>query len=241
MIVDTFETAQKCLKIKNIKYKVITLEGDVLIPGGTITGGSFKSRVSNILGRKRRIGELEGLLKDDEALYHQTQSDFNQLSISIEENEKGLQGLRQTIDETNMLLVKAQNSQENHIFNLKNMVDNADKMNRDYQVLLTEREETDTDIVTKEKEIEDNNDKIKTLESKMSDVKQVIESEEKEMEDLSAKVTSEKIKYASLEQSLAFKNREILRMQDDLETISQKLQNRQQEIERYHVTKDDFL
>ncbi|MBE0451315.1 MAG: chromosome segregation protein SMC, partial [Clostridia bacterium] len=58
IIVDNFETASELLKMDNLRYKIITLKGDVLVPGGHITGGSFKSRVSNVLGRKRRISEL---------------------------------------------------------------------------------------------------------------------------------------------------------------------------------------
>ena len=64
LVVEDFETASKMIKIRNLKYKVITLQGDVLVPGGAITGGSFRSKISNILGRKRRIAELAIQLDD---------------------------------------------------------------------------------------------------------------------------------------------------------------------------------
>lgn len=63
IVVDTVETATEALKIPRLKYKIVTLEGDVFIPGGTITGGSYKSRSSGLLSRKRKINELDELSK----------------------------------------------------------------------------------------------------------------------------------------------------------------------------------
>lgn len=69
IIVDSVETATDVLKIKDLKYKVVTLEGDVFIPGGTITGGSYKSRSAGILSRKRKIDELEeSVIKTDKTI-----------------------------------------------------------------------------------------------------------------------------------------------------------------------------
>lgn len=70
VIVDTFENGVKLLKIPKLKYKVVTLDGEVLVPGGGITGGSFKSNMSSILSRRRKIEALESSLIDLKTLYH---------------------------------------------------------------------------------------------------------------------------------------------------------------------------
>lgn len=80
VIVDSVEAATEALKIRDLKYKVVTLEGDVFIPGGTITGGSYKSRSAGILSRKRKIIELD------------TQVDST--TLEIESLQKNLQSLR---------------------------------------------------------------------------------------------------------------------------------------------------
>lgn len=59
VVVKDVNAATEALKIKGLKYKIVTLDGDVFIPGGTITGGSYKSRSAGILGRKRKIIELD--------------------------------------------------------------------------------------------------------------------------------------------------------------------------------------
>ena len=37
---------------------MVTLEGEMLVPGGAISGGAFKNN-SNLLGRRRELGELK--------------------------------------------------------------------------------------------------------------------------------------------------------------------------------------
>ncbi len=64
------ETIDGAIRIAR-KYKhtlsIVTLEGEYLSPGGSMTGGSFKN-ASNLLGRRRELQELQdsiGLLQED--------------------------------------------------------------------------------------------------------------------------------------------------------------------------------
>ena len=47
-------------------FRLVTLEGDVMNPGGSMTGGSTQSRMTSLLSREREIGEHEKLLRDSE-------------------------------------------------------------------------------------------------------------------------------------------------------------------------------
>ena len=38
--------------------RIVTLDGEIVNPGGALTGGSIKGKNSNVLGRKREIEEL---------------------------------------------------------------------------------------------------------------------------------------------------------------------------------------
>ncbi len=47
-------------------FRLVTLEGDVMNPGGSMTGGSTQSRMTSLLSREREIAEHEKLLKESE-------------------------------------------------------------------------------------------------------------------------------------------------------------------------------
>lgn len=59
LICSNMDSAFKIAKMIGYKYKIVTLEGEVLNSGGALTGGSIKGKTSNILSRKREIEEIE--------------------------------------------------------------------------------------------------------------------------------------------------------------------------------------
>ena len=48
-------------------FRLVTLAGDVMNPGGSMTGGSIQQKAQNLLGREREIRELEASLADKTA------------------------------------------------------------------------------------------------------------------------------------------------------------------------------
>lgn len=58
VVVDTIDHAIALAKKFRYSLRIVTLEGELLSAGGSMTGGAFKN-TSNLLGRKREIEELE--------------------------------------------------------------------------------------------------------------------------------------------------------------------------------------
>ncbi len=57
LVVDTIDHAIAVNKKYNQSLRIVTKEGELLTPGGAMTGGAFKNS-SNLLGRKRELDEL---------------------------------------------------------------------------------------------------------------------------------------------------------------------------------------
>lgn len=58
LVIDHIDNAVKIAKKYNYSIRMVTLEGEMLVPGGAISGGAFKNN-SNLLGRRRELGELK--------------------------------------------------------------------------------------------------------------------------------------------------------------------------------------
>ncbi len=58
VVVDNVDHAVKIARKYDYSIRMVTLEGELLVPGGAISGGAFKNN-SNLLGRRREIEELE--------------------------------------------------------------------------------------------------------------------------------------------------------------------------------------
>ncbi len=62
VVVDNVDNAVKIARKFDYGIRMVTLEGELLVPGGAISGGAFKNN-SNLLGRRREIDELEKNVK----------------------------------------------------------------------------------------------------------------------------------------------------------------------------------
>ncbi|MDX1934463.1 MAG: chromosome segregation protein SMC [Capsulimonadales bacterium] len=68
LIVDDLETALSVSKrLRRDWARIVTLNGEVVVPTGAITGGSQARQTANLLGRKREIGELTAASEEGEA------------------------------------------------------------------------------------------------------------------------------------------------------------------------------
>ena len=66
VVVDHVDNALRLAKKSGYSFRIVTLEGELLVPGGAISGGAFKNS-SSLLGRRREIDDLEkrvGKLKE---------------------------------------------------------------------------------------------------------------------------------------------------------------------------------
>lgn len=63
LVVDTIDHAIAVNKKYNQSLRIVTKEGELLTPGGAMTGGAFKNS-SNLLGRKRELDELNKELSE---------------------------------------------------------------------------------------------------------------------------------------------------------------------------------
>ena len=79
LVVETIDHGIALQKKSHHTLRIVTLEGELLNPGGSMTGGAFKN-TSNLLGRRREIEELEKQVK--------------KLGTDLEERKTGLESKR---------------------------------------------------------------------------------------------------------------------------------------------------
>ncbi|MCL2405888.1 MAG: chromosome segregation protein SMC [Defluviitaleaceae bacterium] len=71
VIVDKLDNALAINKKHRYSYKIITLAGDLLSPGGAMTGGSTNRNTSGIIGRGRQLAELEIQVKEQKTAFEE--------------------------------------------------------------------------------------------------------------------------------------------------------------------------
>ncbi|RXT15083.1 chromosome segregation protein SMC [Ammoniphilus sp. CFH 90114] len=63
IVTETLEQANQAARKTGYRYRFVTLDGDVVNPGGAMTGGTVQQKSTNLLGRSRQLEELEQALQ----------------------------------------------------------------------------------------------------------------------------------------------------------------------------------
>ena len=110
-IVDNLAQAVEIGKKHRFSLRLVTLEGEVISPGGTLSGGSFANQKSGILLRLRQIEELSQKTE----LLKQSWQDIGAKLESVQEKLKGLNEENQLLQEKNEEYIRQALTLENKL------------------------------------------------------------------------------------------------------------------------------
>lgn len=177
LVVDNIENALTIARKYKYTLRIVTIEGEQLNPGGSMTGGAFKNS-SNLLGRRREIDELKISVTD--------------ISKSIEEQKAVLTDKRKIVSDTREKL-----EADNKVLREKQLSKNTIEMN--YKQAIVKKEEivsSYSDSSSEVAEIERQNEEIKSslfeVNSDMAALNSKNSNTETTINDLSLQLEEEK-------------------------------------------------
>lgn len=235
VVVDHIDNAIALARKFNHTLRIVTLEGELLNIGGSLTGGAYKNN-SNLLGRRREIEDIEKNIKV-------LTGELKEIKASIDTNQLALNERKTQLDDTKLKMQEQILLQNTVEINLKQADLKKQELISRYDSIHKESDE----ILGQIKDIELNNNElsesIRTLEAKNSEIE---ESILKFTEALEAKKENEAIQ---------IKENEELRMacqsltqrktfaQDNIDRISSEIQKYQKELSsiyenRMEISKD---
>lgn len=103
VVADNIDNALQLARRYNYSLIIVTLEGEMLNRGGSMTGGAYRNK-SNLLGRRREIDELEKAISDNKKLQESLKHQREILSEEKERLNKDLLDGRTELQEKRILL-----------------------------------------------------------------------------------------------------------------------------------------
>ena len=197
---------------------MVTIEGESLSPGGSMTGGAFRNN-SNLLGRRREIEELEKNVALRKKELETTQR-------SILKNREQRNKLRDTINELQQKLRGQYIEQNTAKMNLEQLQEKAQEIQKNYRQIDRDQDE----LRHQASEIrEDHKNIAKELEDSQKDEKELetfIETKQAELDEWKAEETAKQKKLeqirldsSALEQQEHFLQENLSRLQSEIEAF----------------------
>ncbi len=218
LVVDNIDHAIAIGKKYRHSLRMVTIEGESLSPGGSMTGGAFRNN-SNLLGRRREIEELEKNVALRKKELETTQR-------SILENREQRNKFRDMINELQQKLRGQYIEQNTAKMNLEQLQEKAQEIQKNYRQIDRDQDE----LRHQASEIrEDHKNIAKELEDSQKDEKELetfIETKQAELDEWKAEETAKQKKLeqirldsSALEQQEHFLQENLSRLQSEIEAF----------------------
>lgn len=184
VVSDNLDNAVAMAKGIKRSFRVVTQKGDVVYPGGAISGGSSTKNSRNLIGRSRKIEELK---KEKAELKSRGEKLVGELK-TLQKEIKAQEAANSNEIEELQSLKLAENNQENQLQRLKEelseLKENLGSLAENYQELKDKITENKNTITAKKEQSQKLKAEIKTKEAEIKALKEKIAAKKAEIEQL---------------------------------------------------------
>ena len=222
LVVDHIDHASAIARKYHQSIRIVTLEGELINPGGSMTGGAFKNS-SNLLSRRREIEEFEKTVR-------QLKKEMDELEEQSEQLRKERAGYYEKTDEIAEKLRKAyviQNTAKMNADQAASRMQSAKSQAENTQKEADELDAQITDIMENQEsitvELDTSENLEKELTTQIEEMQKKLETEQ-QLETRRQKATEEiHLSYAALEQKYAFLAENLNRIEEESNKFRQEL------------------
>ena len=222
VVADTIDHAIQVAKKYRYTLRIVTLEGELLSAGGSMTGGAFKNS-SNLLGRKRELEELEEACKKAMSITERLQDELTVSEGILKEKQEELERIKNQEHEEslnqNTLRINVSQLEEKK----EEIRDSAKDLNLENQQLEMQirdiegsRQKLTRDFAELNQQNEQASRAVEQLTSQMDGARQERDSMARELEDA-------RIKQAGLKQQVDFVMENIRRVREEIRRLEEEL------------------
>ena len=248
-VIDNIDNAVRIAKKYDYTVRMVTLEGELLVPGGAISGGAFKNN-SNLLGRRREIEELEQKMKAAKEKLNAANADIenikaerNHVRKSIEEEKSALQELFLKQNTARMNVVTAEERKNEAEQGFGSLQEEQQDIDRKVAEIHADKEKTLNDLKTSEENekileqnIAANQKELENYRTEESSKTGMVGEWDVEYEKMLQKQEFEQTNLNRIEGELTRGREELAEVQTSLDHCLADIQNRQQNIEELERT-----
>lgn len=229
VVIENIDDAIKFAKDTDYKIKIATLDGEILKPGGSITGGSIKNN-GKLLSRKRLINEYSNQINDISKKIDEEElklSNLKEEKTSLYENRDKCINDKNSIEKTILLKkTEAKKLQEK----VEEYKSNIEKLEREKESISSNMEYTISKLTTTTGEIE-------KIDKKVTEFRKEVENSNKNLENNKVNYDKNKNEFNKLNIELVNLNNELKTLNIDAERISNENNNTDRKI---NITKEEI-
>ena len=222
IIVDNLNNGFKISKKLGNTIKIVSLQGDVINAGGSVTGGHISSN-QNLLGRKREIEECKQNIDKSSKLLNERNNLLNSILASIKSHNEEIASIKNNINDKN-------NTYSMNISKINMLREQAEKTSQAIKKYSEEMQ-----FIKNEKEKYEND--LKNIFIETERLKKLIDEKEKSIEETVTQNDTNKNKYEEYNNIILQQRDLVAQITQNIKLKEEKISNIKSEIQRNNELK----
>lgn len=203
LVAKDLKGANELAKRLGQRYRIVTLQGDVVNPGGSMTGGAIKKKNTSLLSRNRELETLSARLHEMEEKTELLEKDLKELKNKVSEEEKQLDELRKN----GVLVREKQQELKGELYEIqieeKNINRHLELYDQEKSTLLEEESEKAKRKEELQRQLSNLTEKMEQLDEQLEQLNLQKQAQTSNKDTISSEVTELKIQLAKAEQALS--------------------------------------
>ena len=239
VVVDTLDNGIAMAKAARYNYRVVSLAGDVVNPGGSLTGGSINKKSANLLGRARELDDFRkkrGMLEREIAKMEAQKQDFE---LKIKDVAREQMTLEEKLQSSSMNRIRVESAFNTADEDYKKTLERISSVEEELEKISAAKLTSSQDLEEAKQVITEREDEIAELKEKVDTSADKVEQEQLDLERFRGQISDLRVRVESINGSITATT-EMIRMYEnekqknhaDLERIKQECEQAKEDAEK---------
>lgn len=225
------DKALKFAKSTGYKFKIVTLDGDLLNPGGSITGGSVNNKKqSGLLGRNRELEILKSNIRQARDDYDKMRKNYHEKVELLDLKKSDFSELDKNFNTKLQLIQNIENNQRHLSEKLGEQTNRIDQFSNDLLNIQTEKNNSIKQLESMRVQGEEISATKQELEVAIENLGKSIEKNTANVRILESKISELKVYFASCSEKIEAKKNELVQVKNQIEKYKEKTTQNQERI-----------
>lgn len=217
LVVDNIDTALRVQRRIGRYYRIVTLDGDIISPGGSMTGGTRNTRNNSPLATNAEIDKLTLQIKTGKVEFTKLQTALNELDKKLTELQTELEAKNTDLTALNQKISEQAIKYENE----EKEVQRLTQLNDLQQKAQLEKKQEEAELTSR----------LEKEQAKKKELEEVAQTQRAKMDQLKTDLTDFDEAYQKLQAELSNLNSDLAVVKNKLENITTKKSELEEQLE----------
>jgi chromosome segregation protein len=237
-LADNLDHASLFADKNKYRYRVVTMDGELIQAGGLFTGGRAPSRYPSTRRRKQELKELEKQILEESQRLNSCKERDQELKVELGQARKRIYDLREKIEQIGEAIRDEAQSLNAYRQELKQLAESNETCRLEIEELLYHQQDFDEQVSKLEQELESITAQEREAEGKRRNLEMARRHSEDRTQELMSRLSAAQVSYSTLSQDLKHQEEKRNQLQQLLQLRTQELLKMEKELTALQAEKE---